>query len=254
MSHVDGSVRISAQIDNAMVKRGLRDMQDAAGKWADFTNKDFQSVTKSGNTMVGMLKTGAAAFAGWKVTGFAKEAMLVSGIIDSIFDGAEFRLDRFFKNLIKQLTQIAMNRMFAQIIGGFFPVRTAHTGGVIGVPDANPSRRVSPLAFLGAPRYHAGGIAGLMSNEVPAILQRGEGVFTKAQMRALGAGLQRNRPPVNNITIHAPPGTRVETQERGNSFGGLDTDIFIEMIDSAIAGGIASGRSKTAAALQMRGY
>jgi len=176
-----------------------------------------------------------------------------SGLIDTIFDGAEFRLDKFFKSLMKQLMQIAMNQMFAQILSSFFPAKTAHTGGIIGVPDANPVRRVSPLAFLGAPRYHTGGIVGLASNEVPAILQRGEGVFTQAQMRALGAGLQRNNRPINNIHIHTPPGAGVEKQEHQNAMGGFDTEIFIEMIDNAIAGGISSGRSQTAKAISMRG-
>jgi lambda family phage tail tape measure protein len=51
----------------------------------------------------------------------------------------------------------------------------AHTGGIIG-SDTLPTRSFS------IPRFHTGGIAG---NEVPAILERGEGVFTKEQMKAL---------------------------------------------------------------------
>jgi hypothetical protein len=45
---------------------------------------------------------------------------------------------------------------------------------------------VDPSVFHRAPRYHSGGIAG---DEVPAVLQAGEGVFTPAQMAALGAGV-----------------------------------------------------------------
>ena len=37
--------------------------------------------------------------------------------------------------------------------------------------------------FVGATRYHTGGIAGLAPNEVPAILQRGEEVLTKQDPR-----------------------------------------------------------------------
>lgn len=58
-----------------------------------------------------------------------------------------------------------------------------HSGGIVGV-DSAPTRSVSSDMFAGAPRYHSGGMAG----EVPAILQRGEGVFTPAQMQALGRG------------------------------------------------------------------
>lgn len=61
---------------------------------------------------------------------------------------------------------------------GFFD--SFHTGGVVG--DAPPSRvAVSPSVFLEAPRYHAGGIAGLKPDEVPAILQRGERVIPRGQ-------------------------------------------------------------------------
>jgi hypothetical protein len=57
---------------------------------------------------------------------------------------------------------------------------------------------VPASTFLGAPKFHQGGIA---SNEVPAILQRGEGVFTAKQMRALGSGKSANSSPIN-ITVH----------------------------------------------------
>ena len=59
----------------------------------------------------------------------------------------------------------------------------AHTGAVIGQLGGVRRHGVDPAMFAGAPRLHAGGIAG---GEVPAILRRGEGVFTPEQMRALG--------------------------------------------------------------------
>jgi len=46
----------------------------------------------------------------------------------------------------------------------------AHTGGEIGYGEF-PQRLVSPIEFVGAPRYHIG------SDEVPSILQKGESVF-----------------------------------------------------------------------------
>lgn len=73
-----------------------------------------------------------------------------------------------------------------------FPIGIAHAGGVIG-EDAFPSRLVPALAFAGAPRFGSGGIAG---SEVPAVLHRGEGVFTPAQMKALGGAA---RPVVNVV-------------------------------------------------------
>lgn len=62
------------------------------------------------------------------------------------------------------------------------PVETRHSGGIVGV-DGAVFRSVSPAVFSGAPKFHTGGIAG---DEVPAILRKGEGVFTEQQMKALG--------------------------------------------------------------------
>ncbi len=58
-----------------------------------------------------------------------------------------------------------------------------HGGGVAGRPAV--TRRAPARIFAGAARLHRGGVAGLGADEVPAILRRGEGVFTPEQMRAL---------------------------------------------------------------------
>ena len=54
-----------------------------------------------------------------------------------------------------------------------------HQGGVVG-SGGSFSRTVPASAFFSAPRYHNGGFA---ADEVPAILQKGERVMTKAQQR-----------------------------------------------------------------------
>lgn len=66
--------------------------------------------------------------------------------------------------------------------GGYWDM--AHTGGVAGSATMK-SAYLPASIFDGAPRYHTGGVAGLASDEVPTILQRGEGVFTAKQMQAL---------------------------------------------------------------------
>jgi hypothetical protein len=53
-----------------------------------------------------------------------------------------------------------------------------HSGGVVGAGGS--LRMMDPSVFLGARRYHAGGLA---SDEVPAILQRGEEVLTRDDPR-----------------------------------------------------------------------
>ena len=62
-----------------------------------------------------------------------------------------------------------------------------HAGGIAGAPGGARRSGVPSATWFGAPRFHAGGFAGLRSNEVPVILERGEGVFTREQMRALGS-------------------------------------------------------------------
>lgn len=57
-----------------------------------------------------------------------------------------------------------------------------HGGGIAG-SGGRIRTGLSPLLFGLAPRYHAGGIAGLAPNEVPAVLERGEEVLTKRDPR-----------------------------------------------------------------------
>lgn len=66
--------------------------------------------------------------------------------------------------------------------GGYWDM--AHTGGIVGHTSIK-SNYLPASVFNNAPRYYGGGVAGLASDEVPTILQRGEGVFTAKQMQAL---------------------------------------------------------------------
>ena len=93
--------------------------------------------------------------------------------------------------------------------GGAMPMPSVgggiyHTGGIVGA-DAVPIR---PMATW--PKFHTGGLA---QNETPAILQKGEGVFTKNQMAALA--------PVNNNSSSAPVTINVSVQQSqgGDSAG-----------------------------------
>ena len=90
----------------------------------------------------------------------------------------------FVRAVLLDLARIQLQRSIVQplfnAIGGFFPA-IAHAGAVAGAGTA--VRRYSGVGIVGAERLHQGGIA---SDEVPAILRRGEGVFTPDQMRALG--------------------------------------------------------------------
>jgi hypothetical protein len=85
----------------------------------------------------------------------------------------------FAEDVIRQMARIAAQQIVGSLFSGFFP--TAHSGGIAG--QGATRKRISPLAFLGAPRMHLGGIAGLSSGEVPTILMRGEEVLTENDPR-----------------------------------------------------------------------
>ena len=80
--------------------------------------------------------------------------------------------------------------------GGVF-----HNGGIAG--SNGPTRSVHPSIFNNAKRYHTGGIAGLMPNEVPAILQRGERITSLAEMARGGGGGNTTFAPAISINYHA---------------------------------------------------
>lgn len=74
----------------------------------------------------------------------------------------------------------------------------AHRGGLVGDPGL-PTRAAPAEVFLDAPRFHSGGMAGGMrfaSDEVPAILRRGEMVLTERQQAAVA-----NRGSINQTVI-----------------------------------------------------
>jgi hypothetical protein len=73
-----------------------------------------------------------------------------------------------------------------------------HSGGVPSEPTFYRIG-INPRIFDSAPRYHSG----IGPNEVPAILDRTEGVFTQGQMKALGlmAGNAR-RQDMGGMTVH----------------------------------------------------
>lgn len=89
-----------------------------------------------------------------------------------------------------------------------------HSGGLVG--NRGLTRSVSALAFLGAPKFHTGGIVGggLLPSEVPIIAQKGEGVFTPDQMRAMGGFQQNQSVQVNApITVNGSAGTPEQNED-----------------------------------------
>jgi hypothetical protein len=98
-----------------------------------------------------------------------------------------------------QLQAAAATLLAANSVGAVASV--AHGGGTAGA-SLWMTRNVSPMLFGAAPRYHGGGIAGLRSDEVPAILQRGEVIRTRQQERALQDRLNGSgAAPIRSIVV-----------------------------------------------------
>lgn len=137
-------------------------------------------------------------------------------------------------SIISDLARIAIQRGITQPLADFigplfssFAASLFHRGGIVG---EHASTRAAPAAaFLGAPRLHSGGI--LAPDEVPAILRRGEAVFTPGQLAALG------RVTVN--VINNTP-AQVRTQEREDR-GERVIDVIIEQVTGLMGRDIARG-------------
>jgi hypothetical protein len=96
--------------------------------------------------------------------------------------------------------------------GGTMLSGVFHAGGLVGAPA--PQRLVPTLAFVDAPRFHAGGMAGLRPDEVPAILQRGEMVLSRAEVAGIGSA-RETRPPVTVVMNITTPDTNGFRQSQG---------------------------------------
>jgi tape measure domain-containing protein len=122
------------------------------------------------------------------------------GLFDNLTDGigkASDAIEDFAKDFLSAVRRIIIDSAVQQLfdllpngnsgkggnVSGIMGLLTSffHSGGIVG--STAPQRSVSPAAFLAAPRYHSGGLAGLKADEVPAILQRGEEVLTRDDPR-----------------------------------------------------------------------
>ncbi|TAK50235.1 MAG: hypothetical protein EPO23_03245 [Xanthobacteraceae bacterium] len=162
-----------------------------------------------------------------------KEAF--EGLADALRDGKleMSELSGVLDNISRKLMKMAADKLWEQAMGGLLgkggggfslfslfgmgggaaPTTTGldglpalhHAGGIVG-SEPTAFRFVHPAVFDHAPRFHGGGIAG---DEIPAVLKRGEGVFTAGQMAALGGGSNSNSVVIHQNVVfnNADPGS-----------------------------------------------
>ncbi|GAB1364043.1 hypothetical protein MASR1M32_32790 [Rhodobacter sp.] len=160
--------------------------EEARAGWAQVTQSlaDYAKTAMDwgkglGETLVGAFTSAESAFRTFVTTGKFDFKGLVSSIL------ADLATLAFRTSVLGPLADWLSGGLGAGLGGIFAPVK--HAGGMVGAPG--PGRMVPALAFAGAPRMHNGGWAGLRPDEVPAILQRGERVLSRAEVAAgMGRG------------------------------------------------------------------
>ncbi|MFC4668921.1 phage tail length tape measure family protein [Seohaeicola nanhaiensis] len=130
----------------------------------------------------------------------------------NFLDGGKFEFKEFVRSIIADMAMIAVRRTFlapvADWLGGLFgggkggdvKAGVLHGGGDVGAPGT--TRNVPAALFMSAPRLH-GGADILRHDEIPAILQRGERVQSRAEV-ARGQSGQMN----GSLHISLEPGLR----------------------------------------------
>lgn len=153
-----------AQMDRDLVKSATSAGVDAL---ANFFLSLGDSSKSAGEKIRDFVRGFAASMAQIAARALATYAVL--SLLEAIFPGA--------------------GRMVAAAGGASAPVK--HGGGMVSGRGGR-HRRVDPMVFAGAPRYHSGGMVGLAPDEVPAILQTGEEVLSRndPRNRANGGGQQ----------------------------------------------------------------
>lgn len=128
------------------------------------------------------------------IDGFAQQLAETGDVFGSLRDA----FLQFAADFLRQIAQMIIQQLILNAIGGgggggggqggvggfiagLFKAPTKHTGGPVN--SGGGLRTVGPWDFVGATRYHGGGIVGQAPDEVPAILLRNEEVLTEDDPR-----------------------------------------------------------------------
>jgi len=142
---------------------------------SEYANKARDVGADIGNVLVSAFQSAEDAIGNFVKTGKLDFKGLVTSMIADL---AKLGARKFILGPIANALSGALGNLGGMFAGVF------HQGGIVGGPA--PLRMVPAMAFANAPRMHEGGWAGLKSDEVPAILQRGERVLSRRETRDFG--------------------------------------------------------------------
>ena len=208
------------------VKRGLLDYADSATDAAQLAQDAITGGFKGmEDSLVEFVKTGKLSFSELadSIISDMMRIMIQQSITGPLASGLGSIIGGLFGGGASSAAgTVGGGFNYAGEMSSFFS--THHAGGIAGL-EPTSMRLVSPDVFSGANRYHSGGIAG---DEVPAILQRGEGVFTQGQMKAMGGGS-------TSVVINNYSGAKAEAKETTDSRGNRRVEVVIgEMVAGEI--------------------
>lgn len=186
---LEAALAAAGQAGRGAGRAAAQGAEEAAAGWARARQSLAEYATAAvdvggqvGDAMLSGFRSAESALRTFVETGKADFGSLVRSIL------ADLAILVARRNILGPLANALNVALGGAAAPGVGPVRLFHSGGRVG--DPGPMRDVSPLAFVGAQRMHSGGLAGmgLRPDEVPAILQRGERVLSRAQVAAGGGG------------------------------------------------------------------
>jgi hypothetical protein len=183
----------------------LADIASKADKAKDkvksLTQMGFGQATVAVNEFANAAKSAFSNLGTGIIDAFKKGGNVALNVLDMLLGKVGNLGESLLNTGLNKLLGIGVSALFGGGIGGGLGIAggVLHNGGIAGLDGYGTGRTFHPSAWAGAPRYHNGGIAGLLPGEVPAILQKGERVIPANQnMQSAANG---NGPTINiNIT------------------------------------------------------
>lgn len=216
---------------------------------------------KNGLKQMGDLRTDAERQIRSSIgSGFSQFFVDIASGTKTVGDALKNMLGNFAQQILNMIAQ----RLGAQLLESLMPAGGGgvgsgllsagmklfgfHSGGVVGMEGSSFSRNVNAAAFAFAPRYHTGGIAGMAprrSDEMYAVLQKGEEVLTAddpRHIKNMGAG---GGGVAVNITVNGAQGDKA-AQGNGAADLGRMVEAVVDQwaIKQSRPGGMLFGRAR----------